>query len=85
MEALVEAIVAEVERRLVDRLADRENGDGRWLGGAKAIGEHIGCSPDRVWALSSSGRLRLHRDGSALLARTDELDAWGRPAARRRP
>jgi hypothetical protein len=85
MEALVEAIADEVERRVMARLADRENGDGRWLRGAKAIADHLGCAPDRVWALSSAGRLPLHRDGAALLARTDELDRWVRDGGARRP
>jgi hypothetical protein len=85
MEALIEALAAEVERRVLDRLAASDDDTGRWLRGARAIADHLGCGVDRVWALSSAGRLPLHRDGSALLAHTDELDRWLRNGGAKRP
>jgi hypothetical protein len=82
-DALIEAIVDEVERRVFERLAVA--GEGRWLRGAKAIADHIGCAPDRVFALSSAKRIPIHRDGSALVAHTAELDAWLRDGGGVRP
>jgi hypothetical protein len=80
---LVEAIAAEVERRVLKRLDTIATG--RWLRGAHAIAEHVGCGIDRIYALSSAQRIPVSRDGTALVARSDELDAWLRDGGGRRP
>jgi hypothetical protein len=80
---LVAALVAEVERRVLERLDAPATG--RWLRGAQAIADHVGCAPDRIYALSSARRIPVHRDGSTLVARTDELDGWLRAGGGRRP
>jgi hypothetical protein len=82
--AAVAVIAAEVERRVLERLTERDEG-GRWLRGAKEIADHVGCAPDRIYALSSARRIPVHRDGSALVAHTAELDAWLRDGGGRRP
>jgi hypothetical protein len=82
-DALVAAIATEVERRVLERLAVA--GEGRWLRAGKAISAYLDCGVDRVFALPSAGRIPVHRDGSTLLARTDELDAWVRNGGGLRP
>jgi excisionase family DNA binding protein len=78
-----DAIVALAER-LRPHLIATPAGDG-WLRGADAIAGHIGAPRSRVYALASAGRIPVHRDGSALLARRSELDEWLRNGGGRRP
>jgi hypothetical protein len=80
---LVEAI-AERAAELVAEQIDSRNGDG-WLRGADAIAGYIGAKRDRVYALSSAGRIPVEHDGSALLARKSVLDAWVRNGGGKRP
>jgi hypothetical protein len=82
-DGLVDAIAAEVERRVLQRLAAERAG--RWLRGASAIAEYVGCAPDRIYALSSARRIPTFRDGTTLVARSDELDGWLRDGGGRRP
>ena len=69
--AAIEALVdARVEAALAERLAERD--DGRWLTGARAAAEYLGCSPKRIYA-------RLHelphgREGGRLVFDTRCLD-----------
>lgn len=87
MSAAVAAIADEVVDALLDRedvldrlaakLTERQpEGAGGWLRGADRIAKYIDAPPSRVYALVSAGRLPIHRDGSALIAKTAELDRW---------
>jgi hypothetical protein len=87
---LVEAIA----ERAADLVAERMAGSGgaanpgggdRWLRGADAIAGYIGAPPSRVYALNSAGRIPVHHDGSALIARCSELDAWLLDGGAKRP
>jgi hypothetical protein len=80
-----EAIEA-IARRAAELVAEetRPTDDG-WLRGADKIAAYIDAKPDRVYALSSAGRIPVHRDGSALIARRSELDAWVRNGGGKRP
>jgi hypothetical protein len=69
---------------LVNRLAPPAAGDG-WLRGADQIASHIGSPRSRVYALSSARRIPVQRDGSALIARKSDLDAWLRGGGGKRP
>jgi hypothetical protein len=71
--------------RIAQRLDHRPAGDDAWLRGAPAIAAHLGCVVSRVYALSSAGRIPVQRDGSALVARRSELDAWLRAGGSKRP
>ena len=73
-EALV-AIADRVAELLADRQAPAEDG---WLRGAERIAAYIDSPPSRVYALATCtpARIPIHRDGSALIARRSELDAW---------
>jgi hypothetical protein len=93
---LAEAILAELDDELLDALverlvprtaailAEREAADG-WLRGAVKIAAYIDCPTSRVYALASARRIPVERDGSNLLARRHELDAWVRTGGGRRP
>lgn len=68
-----EQLVDEVTRRVLVELRDQRD-EGRWLCGARAAAEYLGCSPKRIYA-------RLHhiphvRDGGRLMFRTSTLDEW---------
>jgi hypothetical protein len=76
------AVLAELVAEL---LTERQGEDGDWLRGAEAIADHIGAKRDRVYALSSAGRIPVERDGSALVAKRSELDAWLRNGGATRP
>jgi excisionase family DNA binding protein len=79
-----DAIIALAERLRPHLIAGTPAGDG-WLRGAEQIAAHLGCPRSRVYALASAGRIPVHRDGSALLARRSELDDWLRAGGGRRP
>lgn len=96
MSAIIDAFLNELDDQALVTLADRlapllasrlgksTNGDG-WLRGADAIAEHIGAPRSRVYALVSARRIPVERDGSALIARKSELDAWLRNGGAKRP
>jgi hypothetical protein len=79
---LLEAVAA----RVAELLADRPDGDG-WLRGADAIAAYVGAPRSRVYALATCRppRIPVHRDGSALVAKRSELDAWVRAGGGLRP
>ncbi len=86
---LSDELLEAVARRVAELLAERQaapNGADGWLRGADAIGGYIGCPRSRVYALTSSGRMAcVQRDGSALIARRHDLDAWLANGGGKRP
>jgi excisionase family DNA binding protein len=96
MSALAAVLLAELEEENLAELADRlapllvirlglTAEEDRWLRGAAEIARYLDCPPSRVYALTSASRLPVHRDGSNLVARASELDAWVRAGGARRP
>jgi hypothetical protein len=81
---LIEAI-AQRAAELVAAAAE-SNGDG-WLRGADRIAEYIDAPRSRVYALATCRppRIPVERDGSNLIARRSELDAWVREGGGTRP
>ena len=79
---LLEQIAERAAELVVERSASGEDG---WLRGADRIAAYIDAPPSRVYALASAKRIPVHRDGSALIARRSELDAWIRGGGGRRP
>ena len=79
---LLEAIAERVAEILSERQPAAEDG---WLRGGGAIAAYVDAPPSRVYALASAGRIPVHRDGSALVARRSELDAWVRAGGGVRP
>jgi hypothetical protein len=85
--AVVDAVLSELDDDALDRLAEllaprlagrlgRDRAGDAWLRGADAIAAHIDAPRSRVYALTSAGRIPVQRDGSALVARKSDLDAW---------
>lgn len=76
---LIEQIAQRAAEILDDRRpgADTPQADG-WLRGAEAIAKYISAPVSRVYALASCNppRIPIEKDGSALLARRSDLDAW---------
>jgi hypothetical protein len=89
--AFVDALLADLNeedaRRLAERLAPYwpKSAAGSWLRGAPSIAKYIGAPASRVYALASAGRIPVQRDGSALVAHTDDLDRWIRAGGGIRP
>jgi excisionase family DNA binding protein len=54
---------------------DDANGPEPWIGVAAAA-EHLACKRQRIYDLVHADRIPHHHDGSRLLFRRSELDAW---------
>jgi hypothetical protein len=66
---------AERAAELIDRRQKATDDEG-WLRGADKIAAYIDAPRSRVYGLVSASRIPVHHDGSALVARRSELDAW---------
>lgn len=93
MTALAAALIAELDEATLDALADRLTTRiaGRvtatpepWLTVEEAA-KHLRCPKSRIYALVSAKRIPHHRDGSRLLFRANELDAWIQSGGAKRP
>jgi hypothetical protein len=80
---MIDAIAERVAVILTEREAPAD-ADG-WLRGANRIADYMDAPPSRVYALASAGRIPVHHDGAALIARRSELDAWLRDGGGHRP
>lgn len=79
-------IVERIAERAAELVASQQNetaSDG-WLRGAGKIAAYIDAPRSRVYGLVSAQRIPVHHDGSALIARRSELDAWLRDGGGRR-
>jgi excisionase family DNA binding protein len=81
---LPDELVDAVVDRVLEATAAREPVEDRWLDVAGAA-EHLSCPPSRIYSLTSAGRIPHEKDGSRLLFRVSELDAWVRSGGARRP
>lgn len=72
--------------RVADLLAERDAGPELWIG-VEAAAEHLACPRSRIYALTSrrDGAIPHRKDGSRLLFRRSELDAWLDAGGGRRP
>jgi len=75
--ALPDELLETIAERAADILAERTGTVDSWLTVAEAA-EHLRCPKSRVYSLASTrpARIPVHRDGSRLLFRRSELDAW---------
>ncbi len=76
---------------LLDAIASRvaelltpQSGPEPWIG-VGAAAEHLACGTSRIYALTSARRIPHRKDGSRLLFRRSELDAWIERGGDRRP
>lgn len=74
-----------IAERAAELLTGRARSADGWLRGAHQIAAYIDCPRSRVYALVSAGRIPIHHDGSALIARRSELDRWLREGGGIRP
>lgn len=74
LDVIAERVAGIVLEHLDGRLAQ---GEGGWLD-VGAAARHLCCKPMRVYDLVHQRRLEAHRDGSRLLFRRAELDAYVR-------
>lgn len=74
--ALPPAFVEAVAVRVAEILADRHSAEPEPWMGVEAASAHLACGHSRVYALVSAGRIPHRKDGSRLLFRASELDAW---------
>ncbi len=81
---LTDADLDALAERLRPRLSPQEAGNG-WLRGADRIAAYIDAPSSRVYALNSAGRIPIEHDGSTLIARRSDLDAWIREGGGKRP
>ena len=77
-------LIAGRAAELVARQQGEKLPDG-WLRGADRIAAYIDAPRSRVYGLVSARRIPVHHDGSALVARRSELDAWLLNGGGRRP
>lgn len=87
MLAVPDELVDQIAERAAELVAARQTttAEDGWLRGADHIAAYIDAPKSRVYALTSAGRLPVERDGSALIARRSELDAFVRSGGARRP
>ncbi len=85
LDAFDEPALDRLAERLAPRLASKQPAADGWLRGAEKIADYIDAPRSRVYALTSAGRIPVQRDGSSLIARRSELDAWVRDGGGRRP
>lgn len=76
--ALLDELAADPDAR--DRLRELVDGGGpeAWVGVQEAA-EHLGCKPQRIYNLVHDQAIPHRKDGSRLLFRRSELDAWLEP------
>jgi len=75
--------IERVAERAAELLASRVNVD-EWLSVQEAA-HYLRCPRSRIYALTSAKRIPHHHDGSRLLFRRSELDAWVLAGGGRRP
>lgn len=76
LDAVLASMVPAIAEQVAALLAERTTDAGSpWLTVPEAA-EHMRCKPKRVYDLISQSRLPAHRDGSRVLLRRDELDAY---------
>lgn len=88
LDALDDEALDLLAERLAPRLAARSTttaDGGGWVRGAEKIAAYIDAPRSRVYALTSAGRIPIERDGSSLVARKSDLDAWVRNGGGKRP
>ena len=82
-------ITDELVEQIAQRVAEINGGTsvsvgteagGQWLRGAKAIAGYVAAPESRIYKLATCTppRIPVERDGSALVAHTNDLDRWVR-------
>lgn len=80
----LQAFAEQLAPLLADKLGQSTATDG-WLRGADQIAAYVAAPRSRIYALVSAKRIPVQHDGSNLVARKSELDAWLRAGGAKRP
>lgn len=85
-EAIALPVPADLVEALAEAVAERLDRPGPepWID-VEAAAEHLSCNADRIYALTSARRIPFEKDGSRLLFRRSELDAWVQAGGGLRP
>ena len=83
-EDFVAAVTEVVAQRLGERLPPAQPSS-PWLSGAAKAAEYIDSGVGRIYDLVSAGQIPVYHDGSRLMFRKDELDAWLTNGGGKRP
>jgi len=78
---LVEVVAQRTAEIVAERLGQQPE---PWIGVDQAA-EHLACPKSRIYALVSAGRIPHEKDGSRLLFRRSDLDAWLEQGGATRP
>ncbi len=73
--AVPEHLVEAIAQRAAELVAERDVKPEAWIGVAEAA-EHLACPRSRIYRLVSMRRIPHCKDGSRVLFRRSELDAW---------
>ena len=76
--------VEAVAQRAAELLAAKAETPEPYLDVVGAAG-FLACPTSRIYALASAGRIPVHRDGSRLLFRPEQLRAWVERGGAKRP
>ena len=74
-DAVIEAVAARAAEIVLAELRDHD-GQGRWLTGARAAAEHMGCSPKRIYNLLP--HIPHAKEEGRLIFNTRDLDEYRR-------
>ena len=61
---------------IADAVAQRLQGTSESWVGVKQAAEHLACKPQRIYDLVYDRAIPFRKDGTRLLFRLSELDAW---------
>ena len=72
---LIEELAQRISDKLREQIPSQPTTTSPWLTASEAA-TYIGCGKRRIYDLAGANRIPLHREGSRLLFRRDELDGW---------
>jgi excisionase family DNA binding protein len=84
IDGLDEAALRALAEKLQPYLPEPAREANTWLSVPEAAA-YLRCPTSRIYALKSADRIPFHLDGSRLLFRRSELDAWIRQGGGTRP
>ena len=78
-------LVDALAERVLEQLEERRPAAMEAYMDVPSAAAFLACPASRVYALASAGRIPVHRDGSRLLFRPEELRTWVEQGGGRRP
>ena len=72
---LIEELAQRISDKLREQIPSQPTTTSPWLTASEAA-TYLGCGKRRIYDLAGANRIPLHREGSRLLFRRDELDGW---------